>query len=60
LNALILETARKAVQSGPHKAQTGPAVRKDKKTLWKHIDLLSSDKKYLSLYKSISQSIQKK
>ena len=56
LKPLITETAKKVQTLSPYMAQTGPAIRKDKKTISKHLKAL--DKKihkdiYLLLTKAI-------
>lgn len=58
LQPLLLETIKKQEVLGAYAAQTGPAKRKDKLTIQKHIEMLDSegDKK---LYKNISKSIKK-
>ncbi len=58
LEPLIRETFNKALEMGPVKAQTGPAVRHDKGTLKKHVDLLSYSQELQVLYKRITDSIQ--
>ena len=58
LEPLIRETFAKAIEMGPLKAQTGPAVRHDAGTLKKHVDLLSYSQELQVLYKRISDSIQ--
>jgi predicted short-subunit dehydrogenase-like oxidoreductase (DUF2520 family) len=60
LHPLILETAHKATDLGPAQAQTGPASRKDTKTIKKHLKMLAGDKTYRELYLSISKSIGEK
>jgi len=60
LHPLILETALKSLDIGPVAAQTGPASRKDTKTLKKHLKMLSADKNFRQLYLSISKSIREK
>jgi predicted short-subunit dehydrogenase-like oxidoreductase (DUF2520 family) len=57
---LIQETAEKAGALGPDLSQTGPAARRDEKTIKKHLKMLSSDKNYRQLYLSISKSIREK
>ncbi|MBW3517980.1 Rossmann-like and DUF2520 domain-containing protein [Flavobacterium sp. NKUCC04_CG] len=59
LKPLILETAEKIQTLSPQKAQTGPAVRKDKKTIKKHLDFLV-DSNLKEIYQMITQSIQLK
>lgn len=56
LKPLILETAFKIVDSDPREAQTGPAIRRDKKTLTRHETMLESDT--AKLYKLLSKDIQ--
>ncbi|TSA38922.1 MAG: DUF2520 domain-containing protein [Porphyromonadaceae bacterium] len=58
LEPLIRETFNKAIELGPLKSQTGPAVRHDQQTLEKHVDLLSYSQELQVLYKRISDSIQ--
>lgn len=57
LQPLILETANKITELAPKEAQTGPALRKDTKTIEKHIEFLQ-DSNYQELYKLLTQSIQ--
>lgn len=59
LHPLILETARKAVNGDPILLQTGPARRKDKLTIEKHIEALAPLPEYAELYKLLSQIIIK-
>ena len=56
LQPLIKETASKIEYLSPEKAQTGPAIRNDKKTIKNHLDLL--DKKQQKIYKIITKSIK--
>jgi predicted short-subunit dehydrogenase-like oxidoreductase (DUF2520 family) len=56
LQPLIKETTSKIKTLSPEKAQTGPAVRNDKKTIKNHLDLLN--KKQQQIYKIITKSIQ--
>ncbi len=57
LQPLILETATKITQLAPKDAQTGPALRKDTKTIEKHLEFLQ-DANYKEIYKLLTQSIQ--
>ncbi len=57
LYPLINETILKAREIGPVKSQTGPAVRLDKGTIKKHIDLLSFSPELQRIYKEITKSI---
>ena len=56
LKPLLLETAQKATVIAPMDAQTGPAVRNDKKTLDVHLDYLSGNNR--ELYQLLTKSIQ--
>ena len=56
LQPLIQETASKIETLSPKKAQTGPAIRNDKKTIKNHLDLLT--KKQQKIYKILTKSIQ--
>jgi predicted short-subunit dehydrogenase-like oxidoreductase (DUF2520 family) len=58
LKPLMLETARKASEMGPTKAQTGPAKRKDTKTIRKQTMMLSGQNR--QIYSLLSKSIRKK
>ncbi len=57
LKPLIAETADKIKFNDPAKMQTGPAIRKDVKTMNAHLKLLSSDKKLKQIYKLMSEHI---
>lgn len=57
LKPLISETADKLYDIPPRKAQTGAAKRNDKRTMAKHLELLSADPKLADLYRMISESI---
>lgn len=54
---LIEETISKLKTIPPVEAQTGPAVRRDSKTIEKHLDILKTDNNKHSLYKQITESI---
>jgi predicted short-subunit dehydrogenase-like oxidoreductase (DUF2520 family) len=56
LHPLIKETASKIELLSPEKAQTGPAIRNDKKTINNHLDLLN--KAQQKIYKILTKSIQ--
>jgi predicted short-subunit dehydrogenase-like oxidoreductase (DUF2520 family) len=56
LKPLIQETALKVSQLSPEKAQTGPAVRRDKKTIKNHLNSLDTNQQ--KIYKIITKSIQ--
>ncbi len=59
LKPLIAETAEKIQNHPPREMQTGPAIRGDKKTMSKHLKMLTDDN-YKQLYKLVSDSIKKK
>lgn len=56
LKPLILETAFKIVDVDPKDAQTGPAVRGDKKTITRHETMLKSST--AKLYRKLSKDIK--
>jgi predicted short-subunit dehydrogenase-like oxidoreductase (DUF2520 family) len=57
LQALILETAKKATKLSPKDAQTGPAKRNDTNTITKHLKLLNENQQ--KIYTLLTDSIQK-
>ena len=59
LKPLIEETAQKAIDSGPAKAQTGPAVRNDLNIIKKHLEMLKDNPEFGKIYKLASESIYK-
>jgi predicted short-subunit dehydrogenase-like oxidoreductase (DUF2520 family) len=54
---LLSETIQKAIELGPEKSQTGPALRNDINTIEKHLDLLSFSPEFQRVYKEVSRSI---
>ena len=56
---LVRETARKVETMSPRDAQTGPAVRGDRKVINEHLELLRDYPEYAQLYKLISVDINK-
>lgn len=56
---LVRETARKVENLSPLKAQTGPAVRGDRKVVNEHLDLLKDNPEYAGIYRLISTDINK-
>lgn len=56
---LVRETARKVETIAPHDAQTGPAVRGDRKVIDEHLALLKDNPEYAELYRFISTDINK-
>lgn len=57
LKALITETAAKVQELAPSKAQTGPAIRYDSKTINAHLEMIT-DVNQRNIYKILTQSIQ--
>lgn len=58
LRPLILETAMKVQQMKPTEAQTGPAFRRDSKTIGKHIEMLKKYPEWQRIYEIMSKGIQ--
>ncbi len=59
LRPLILETAEKVQEQFPADVQTGPAVRRDTKTMDAHIQQLKDEPELEQLYRLLSQGIIK-
>ena len=59
LKPLIQETAHKIGVLSPKEAQTGPAIRRDEKTIEKHLSLLQ-EKNKKEIYAILTKSIQSK
>ena len=63
LAPLIKETVNKALLQSPEKVQTGPAKRKDFKTIKKHLEFLSKENDtnnmHKEIYKILTESIMK-
>ncbi|MFR9602478.1 MAG: Rossmann-like and DUF2520 domain-containing protein [Rikenellaceae bacterium] len=58
LKPLILETCHKALSvEDPRTVQTGPAVRGDKETQNKHLEMLKKDENLEKIYKILSKQI---
>jgi predicted short-subunit dehydrogenase-like oxidoreductase (DUF2520 family) len=57
LQPLIAEVINKALEIGPEKAQTGPAIRRDLPTMDKHMAMLSDQEDIAQIYQVISQHI---
>ncbi len=57
LKPLMQETVEKVMTLSPNEAQTGPAIRNDKKTIAAHEAFLKNEKQ-LTIYKILTQSIQ--
>lgn len=56
---LVRETARKVETMSPKDAQTGPAIRGDRKVIDEHLALLKDNPEYAQLYRLISTDINK-
>ena len=56
LSAILKQTGR-AIMTGNKVEQTGPASRKDKRTISEHAGLLKSDQTLSRMYKAVSHSI---
>lgn len=54
---LINETISKALEIGPEKSQTGPAIRNDQNTIEKHLELLSFSPELRNIYSEMTQAI---
>jgi predicted short-subunit dehydrogenase-like oxidoreductase (DUF2520 family) len=54
---LIAETLEKAMEIGPQKAQTGPAIRGDAATMQRHLTMLKNHKAYTEIYEMMSRRI---
>lgn len=54
---LIKETISKALDSGPENSQTGPAIRNDRNTIEKHMELLSFSPDLQKIYSDMTDSI---
>jgi len=59
LRPLIMETAQKAQESFPADVQTGPAIRRDEKTMNNHLQLLNNQPELQQVYQLLSQRIIK-
>jgi len=54
---LLKETVTKAIELGPEKSQTGPAVRDDQNTIEKHLELLSFSPELGRIYREMTTAI---
>jgi predicted short-subunit dehydrogenase-like oxidoreductase (DUF2520 family) len=59
LKPLIMETAEKIRYARPAEVQTGPAVRDDRETMRKHLELLRDSPELQRIYELLSDSIKK-
>lgn len=57
---LIQETAERIKNTSPESVQTGPAIRKDKATIQKHLELLQGLPELEEIYKTLTDSIIKR
>jgi predicted short-subunit dehydrogenase-like oxidoreductase (DUF2520 family) len=57
LYPLLKETVSKAIDIGPERSQTGPAIRDDQNTIEKHLELLSFSPELQRIYSEITTSI---
>jgi predicted short-subunit dehydrogenase-like oxidoreductase (DUF2520 family) len=57
LHPLMEETIAKALQDSPARMQTGPAIRGDKDTIQRHVDLLCQHPQWLALYQKMTLDI---
>jgi predicted short-subunit dehydrogenase-like oxidoreductase (DUF2520 family) len=57
LHPLMEETLAKALQDSPARMQTGPAIRGDRETINRHLELLQKHPDWESLYKKLSLDI---
>jgi predicted short-subunit dehydrogenase-like oxidoreductase (DUF2520 family) len=55
---LIEETAHRLKTSSPKMSQTGPALRHDKETIEKHLELLKQHPQLKNVYVLLTESIQ--
>ncbi len=55
---ILEETINKAKELSPQAAQTGPAVRGDRDTIDKHLDLLKKYPRYAQVYRDMTYSIE--
>lgn len=58
LEPLIKESISKALENGPEKSQTGPAIRNDLNTIEKHLDLLSFSPELQNIYRDVTKAIR--
>ncbi|WP_026752951.1 Rossmann-like and DUF2520 domain-containing protein [Sediminibacter sp. Hel_I_10] len=58
LKPLITETAKKVQNLSPYQAQTGPALRNDKKTIKNHLELIEKSS-HKEIYELLTKSIKK-
>jgi predicted short-subunit dehydrogenase-like oxidoreductase (DUF2520 family) len=54
---LIRETTERLGKASPSTLQTGPAIRNDKPTIQKHLELLRNDPEMKKIYETLTESI---
>ena len=59
LKPIILETAQKVQLQLPKAVQTGPAKRKDQKTIQRHLQFLAKEPNWLKIYQQLTEEITK-
>ena len=59
IRPLLEKTAGKLKTETPLNAQTGPAVRNDRKVIDNHLEYLSKQKEYQEIYEKITDNIYK-
>ncbi len=57
---LMLETARKAIDTDPEEIKTGPAIRKDVKTILSHLEYLDDREELKKIYRLLTERINPK
>jgi predicted short-subunit dehydrogenase-like oxidoreductase (DUF2520 family) len=60
IRPLIQETAERVQSGKPGEVQTGPAIRNDRVTIEKHLDLLRTHEDYRLLYEKMTEMIKRK
>ncbi len=60
IHPIILQTAEKVQNNEPRAVQTGPASRNDQNTINKHLQFISSNPDWQSIYQKISDLIVKR
>jgi predicted short-subunit dehydrogenase-like oxidoreductase (DUF2520 family) len=60
MKPLIRETMDKAMSMSPQKAQTGPAIRRNKEVIERHLAMLEQYPNIREIYRVMSESIMKK
>lgn len=58
LRPLVEATAQRALEGTSHRAQTGPALRRDFRVIQAHLDSLENEPELQKIYAALTQSIQ--